>query len=175
MALTATIHTFDIELADVDRHVYEKIVLRVARHPSESEEYLVTRLLAYCLEYTEGIAFSGGISDPDEPTIAVRDLTGGIRVWIEIGAPDAARVHKAGKAASRVAVYTHRDVERYWASLAGERIHRAASLELYGIAGPPLATLVARLERRTMFELSVAEDVMYLTLSGVMVEGAVAR
>ena len=72
-------------------------------------------------------------------------------------------------------VYTHRDVERYWASLAGERIHRAGSLELFGIAGPPLTTLVARLERRTMFELSVAEDVMYLTLSGVMVEGAVAR
>ena len=82
MALTATIYTFDIDLADVDRGVYETIALRVARHPSESEEYLVTRLLAYCLEYREGIAFSSGLSDPDAPTIAVRDLTGAIRVWI---------------------------------------------------------------------------------------------
>jgi hypothetical protein len=72
-------------------------------------------------------------------------------------------------------VYTHRDVERYWASLAGARIHRAESLELLGIAGAPLATLLAQLERRTVFELSVAEDVMYMTMSGKMVEGAIAR
>ena len=77
--------------------------------------------------------------------------------------------------AQRVAVYTHRDVERYWASLARERIHRADTLELCGIAGAPLATLVARLERRTMFDLSVAEDVMYLTIAGEIVEGPVGR
>jgi len=77
MALTATIYNFDIELADADRHVYESLALRVARHPSESEEYLVTRVLAYVLEFTEGIDFSRGVSDPEEPALAVRDLTGG--------------------------------------------------------------------------------------------------
>src|ERR1051326_552518 len=100
MALTATIYNFEIELADVDRGVYETFALRLPQPPSESDEYWVTRVLAYCLEYTEGIAFSNGLSEPDEPTIAVRDLTGAIRVWIEIGAPDAARVHKAGKSAA---------------------------------------------------------------------------
>jgi uncharacterized protein YaeQ len=95
MALTATIHNFDIELADADRHVYESLALRVARHPSESEEYLVTRVLAYVLELTEGIEFSRGVSDPEEPTLAVRDLTGAITTWIEIGTPDAARLHIA--------------------------------------------------------------------------------
>ena len=69
MALTATIYNFDIDLADTDRQVYESLNLRVARHPSESEEYLVTRLLAYLLEYAEGIEFSRGVSDPDEPTM----------------------------------------------------------------------------------------------------------
>ena len=98
MALTATIYNFAIDLADADRSHYEALSLRVARHPSESEEYLVARLLAYCLEHAEGIAFSSGLSDPDEPTIAVRDLTGAVRVWIEIGTPDAARLHKAGAA-----------------------------------------------------------------------------
>ena len=84
MALTATVYTFDIELAHADRGVYETLALRVARHPSESEEYLVARVLAYCLEHAEGIAFSsGGLSDPDEPALAVRDLTGAIRSWIE--------------------------------------------------------------------------------------------
>ena len=104
MALTATLYNFTIELADVDRGVYESLTLKVAQHPSETEERLVTRVLAYCLEQAEGIAFSRGISDPDEPAITVRDLTGTILAWIEVGAPDAARLHKASKAAPRVAV-----------------------------------------------------------------------
>jgi uncharacterized protein YaeQ len=97
MALTATIYNFDIELADQERHVYESLTLRVARHPSESEEYLVARLIAYLLEYAEGIEFSRGVSSPDEPTIAIRDLTGALRSWIDIGTPDAERLHKASK------------------------------------------------------------------------------
>src|SRR5258708_34960737 len=109
LALTATIYKFDIDLSDADRHVYETLALQVAQHPSESAEYLVARVLAYALEFTDGIAFSRGVSDPDEPTIAVRDLTGAILVWIEIGSPDAARLHKAAKASPRVVVYTHKD------------------------------------------------------------------
>ena len=86
MALTATIYNFEVDLAHADRGVYETLVVRAARHPSESEDYLVTRVLAYCLEHTEGIAFStGGLSDPDEPALAIRDLTGAITAWIEIG------------------------------------------------------------------------------------------
>ena len=101
MALSATIYNFTIGLSDVDRGVYETLELKVAKHPSESDEYLVTRVLAYCLEYAEGIAFSRGLSSPDEPPIAVRDLTGVLKAWIEVGSPDAARLHKAGKAAPR--------------------------------------------------------------------------
>jgi len=175
VALTATIHTFDIELADVDRQVYETIELRVARHPSESEEYLVTRLLAYCLEYAEGIAFSSGISDPDEPTIAVRDLTGAIRVWIEVGAPNAARVHKAGKVASRVAVYTHRDPDQLLRQWAGERIHRAEALELYSVDRALVAAFVARLDRRMALTLSRTDGHLYVTIDDVVLEGDVAR
>ena len=95
MALGATVYTLDIDLSDSDRSVYETLALRVARHPSESDDYLVTRILAYCLEYTDGIAFSrGGLSDSDEPPIAVRDLTGTLRTWIDIGSPDAARLER---------------------------------------------------------------------------------
>ena len=97
--MTPTIHNFEIELSDVDRGVYQTLAIRAVRHPSEAEDYLVTRVLAYCLEYSEGIAFSNGLAEPDEPPLAVRDLTGVMRVWIDIGAPDATRMHKAGKAA----------------------------------------------------------------------------
>jgi uncharacterized protein YaeQ len=175
MALTATIYNFDIELADTDRHVYESLALRVARHPSESEEHLVARLLAYLLELTEGIEFSRGVSDPDEPTIVVRDLTGAVRTWIDIGTPDAARLHKASKTADRVAVYTHKDPAQFLKQLAGERIHRAEALELYAIDRALVGALVARLERRVAFSLSVTDRELYLSIGQVNLTGTVVR
>src|SRR5438552_19117511 len=98
LALSATIYHFAIQLSDVDRGVYQSLELKVARHPSEAEDHLVARVLAYCLEFTEGLAFSRGLSEPDEPALAVRDLTGGLRAWIDVGAPDPARLHKAAQA-----------------------------------------------------------------------------
>jgi len=174
LALSATIHQFSVQLSHVDRGVYEPLDLRLARHPSESEEFLCARLLAYCLEQREGLAFSKGLSDPDQPALEVRDLTGALRAWIEVGAPDAARLHRASKAASRVAVYTHHDAERYWESLAAERIHRAEALELYGLDRALIAALVARLERRMALELTVTDGTMYLAVGDEMLTGAVA-
>src|SRR5207237_7868961 len=89
LALGATIYNFAIQLSHVDRGVYESLVLKVARHPSEAQDHLVARVLAYCLELTEGLSFSRGLSDPDEPALAVRDLTGELRVSIDVGAPGA--------------------------------------------------------------------------------------
>jgi len=175
VALTATIHNFDIELADADRHVYESLALRVARHPSESEEYLVTRVLAYALEFTEGIAFSKGLSDPEDPAIAVRDLTGMVRSWIEIGTPDAARLHKASKAAARIAVYTHKDPDQLVRRLSGERIHRADAIELYAFDRHLISALAARLERRVAFSLSIAERDLFVSIGTDTLTGAVTR
>lgn len=175
MALTATIHTFSIQLSDVDRAVYETLALKAARHPSETAEHLLTRVLAYCLEYTEGIAFSRGISDPDEPALAVRDLTGVLKSWIDIGSPDAARLHKAGKAAPRVAVYTHKDPAQLRRQLAGEKIHRAGELELYAFDRELIAGLVKRLERRMSFELSVTDRHLFLSIGDITLSGAAER
>ena len=175
MAQGATIYNFDVELADGDRGVYESLALRVARHPSESEEYLVTRVLAYALEFTEGIAFSKGLSDPEEPAIAVRDLTGVVRSWIEIGAPDAARLHKASKTAARIAVYTHKDPEQLVRRLSRERIHRADAIELYAFDRNLVGALAARLERRVAFSLSIAERDLYVSIGTDTLTGAVTR
>ncbi len=172
MAHGATIHQFEIQLSNVDRGVYEKLVLRVARHPSETEEFMSARVLAFCLEYQEGLVFSKGLSEPDQPTLEVRDLTGGLQAWIDIGAPDASRLHRASKAARRVAVYTHTDPDRYWASLARERIHRSESLELYGLDRALVATLVTRLERRMAMGLSVTGGALCLTLGEELLTGA---
>lgn len=175
MALSATIYHFTVGLSDVDRGVYEAFEFKAARHPSESEEYLATRVLAYCLEYAEGIAFSRGLSDPDQPALSVRDLTGALRSWIEIGAPDAARLHKASKAAPRVALYTHRPADQIRRLLAGERIHRAEVLELYAFDRDLVAGLVGRLERRMKLDLSVSDRHLYLTVGKSTLSGALER
>jgi uncharacterized protein YaeQ len=176
MALGATVYTLDIDLSDSDRSVYETLALRVARHPSESDDYLVARVLAYCLEYTEGIAFSrGGLSDADEPAISIRDLTGALRAWIDIGTPDAARLHKACKVAPRVAVYTHKDPTQFLKNLSGERIHRAGALELYALDRKLTSALVARLERRMAFAVSINEREIYLSIGDATLTGAVER
>lgn len=175
VALTSTIHTFDIALNDVNRGVYEQLSLKVACHPSETEEYLATRVLAYCLEYAEGIAFSKGLSEPDEPAISVRDLTGALKAWIEVGAPDAARVHKASKASPRVAVYTHKEPRLFLRAYEGARIHRAEALELYAVDRDLLAEVVQRLDRRVKFSLTATEGQLFLDFGGDSVSGAVER
>ena len=175
MALTATLYNFTIQLADVDRGVYEPILIKVAQHPSETAESLVARVLAYCLEYTEGIAFSRGLAEPDEPAIAVRDLTGALKSWIDIGTPDAARLHKASKAAPRVAVYTHKGAATLLRALTGERIHRADALELFAFDRDMLHELVARLDRRMVLDLSITDSHLFVTIGGRTISGPVER
>jgi uncharacterized protein YaeQ len=171
MALTSTMYAFEVALANVDRGVYESLEFRMAMHPSESAEYFVARLLAYCLEYREGIAFSRGISDPDEPPLSVRDLTGSLQVWIELGAPDAARLHKASKAAPTVVIYTHRDpasLRRQWE---GEKIHRAEQIALYALDRALVDALVLVLDRRMRLELSVTDGTIFVNVAGTTLSG----
>src|SRR5262249_38579498 len=135
MALGATVYHLEIALSDVDRGVYESLDLRVARHPSETMRYLVTRTLAYGPLFEEGIAFSKGLSTTSEPAVWVREHDGRVRLWVEVGSPSAERLHRASKTAGRVVVFTYDSPERLRQSLAGERIHRAERLELVGV--PP--------------------------------------
>jgi uncharacterized protein YaeQ len=173
MAAGATIHTFAVQLADVDRGVYEDLNLRVARHPSETGAYLMTRVLAYCLEYEEGIVFSEGISSTDEPAVLVRDATGLLTAWIEIGAPDAARLHLGSKSAGRVVVYTHRDPAKVSAAWSGKRIHQAESITLRSFDPGFIDAAVAVLERRNTMTLSVTEGQIYLDLNGASTSSAI--
>lgn len=175
MALTATIYNFEVELADSDRNVYESLALRVAQHPSEADEYLIARVLAYLLEYREGIEFSRGVSEPDEPTLSVRDLTGTITTWIEIGTPDSTRLHKAAKAAGRVAVYCHKEGAQWLKGLAAAGIHRAGEIELYAIDRALIAQLVAHLDRRMAFSVSITDREIYLSIGNDNLTGKVER
>lgn len=176
MALTSTVYNLDVSLSDVDRGVYESLALRVALHPSETLEYMLTRVLAYCLQYEEGITFSrGGVSDPDEPPIRIVDPTGRIMAWIEIGAPDAERLNKAAKAAGRVAVYTHKNPATLLRQLAGKRIHRAAEIPIYAFDRALIDEASQLLDRRTAVDLSVTGGQLYLSLGDRSFSGTVTE
>ena len=176
MALGATLYNFEITLNDSDRGVYEALDFKAARHPSETGEYLIARVLSYCLEYTEGLAFSkGGLSEPDVPALVVRDLTGTLKTWIEIGTPEPARLHKASKSGARVVVYSHKDVAQLLARLAAEPVHKQDAIEIHGFDPIFIAALVARLTRRMRFDLTVSERHLYVSIGADSLAGELTR
>jgi uncharacterized protein YaeQ len=164
MAQASTIYVLTIDLADMDRGVYETLELRVARHPSETAEYMLVRVLAYCLEYEPGIELTEGVSSGDEPALLVRDLTGKVTAWIEVGMPDAARLHRGSKLAGRVAIYTHRDVRQLLAQLAGEKIHRGGDIPVRSFDRTQLEALAARIDRRTSLAVGVSEGELLISI-----------
>jgi uncharacterized protein YaeQ len=175
MALTATIYNLAIELADMDHGTYETLALRVARQPSETVEYMLTRVLAYCLEYREGIAFTQGIAAGDEPAVWVRDLTGTIIAWIEVGLPDAKRLHRGSKLAERVAVYTYRDIDQLLGQLADKKIFRAEAIPIYALDRRFIDQLASQIERRTALTLSVTDRQLYLEIGGQTLSSSVVE
>ena len=166
MALSSTVHVFDLSISDVDRGVYESVSLKVARHPSETAEYMLTRVLAYALEIQEGLAFSAGLSAADEPALWVRDLQGRLQAWIEVGTPDAARLHKASKAVDRVVVYCHKDLKAWFRALAGQRVHKPERVSIIELDRRFIAAATARVEKRTALSVSVNEGELYVDIGG---------
>jgi uncharacterized protein YaeQ len=176
MALPATIRRFEISLADSDRGVYESLDLRVAQHPSESERYLVARVLARTLEHAEGIAFSkGGLSDESEPPLSQRDLRGDWLAWIDLGNPSPDRLHRASKLAPRVAVYTWKDPEKLAAAITEAKVYRREALELIALPPTFLDQVAAVLDRVNRWELAVTGGVLYLTIRGQVFESEARR
>jgi uncharacterized protein YaeQ len=176
MALTATPHHFKVELSDVDRGVYEALDLRPARHPSETLRYLLTRTLAYCLAYEPGIAFSkGGLSSSDEPPLSVRDATGRLLVWVDVGAPSAERLHKAAKAAPRVLLFTHAELAALRREASSQHVHKLEAIEVYRFEPAFLQALEAHVERTTRLGLTRSEGVLYVSVGGEVFESAIER
>lgn len=176
MALTATLHRLRIELSDVERGVYESLDLRVARHPSESMRYMLTRTLAYCLSYTEGITFSkDGIASTDDPPISVRDPTGLLLAWIDVGNPSAERLHRASKAAREVALFSALPLAQLRREAGSRAIHRVDAIALWLLEPSFLDALGEHIDRNITIELMRNDDLLYATVAGHTVEGALTR
>jgi len=174
MALPATLRKFEIALADSDRELYEQLDLRVAQHPSESERYLVARVIARALEHGDGVEFSrGGVSDDEEPAIIQRDLRGDRKAWIEVGSPSPDRLHKATKLAPRVVVYAWKNVDQLAAAIAERGVHRADEIVLRALPPELLDGVAATLDRVNRWDLSVTGGMLYLAIGTAQFEGAV--
>jgi uncharacterized protein YaeQ len=125
---------------------------------------MMTRVLAYCLEYEDGITLTEGVAAGDEPAVLVRDLTGRVTAWIEVGMPDATKVHRGHKLAGRAAVYTHRDIRQVLAQLDGGRVHRAVEVPVFTFDDGFVEQLAQLVERRTSLSLSITERQIYVNL-----------
>jgi uncharacterized protein YaeQ len=176
VAPNATVFRFEMTVSDVDRSVYETLDVRVARHPSETMRYMLTRTLAYALSWEEGIAFSkGGLSSTDEPPIAVRDPTGLLLAWIDIGTPSAERLHKASKAARRVALFTASDLVALRREVEARRVHAAEAIEVFRLGPSLLDALEPHVGKHTKMELVRNDGVLYVTVGATTIEGPIVR
>ncbi len=148
MANPSTLHRFQIDFSDIDRGVYKAFDLRLAKHPSESHAYLLTRLMAYLLNDREYLEFPpGGLSDPDSPGISAVTPNGEILLWVEIGNPSARKLHKASKAARHVKVYTYKDTGPFLQEIRENKVHRAETIEIFSIDVKFLDQVAAHIER----------------------------
>ena len=147
MALKATIYKADLQIADMDRHYYADHTLTLARHPSENDERMMVRLLMFALHAQEGIAFTKGLFDVDEPDVWVKDLTGEIKLWIDTGQPDESRLRKAcGRADQVIVMCFSSSCEIWWKQIASKlsRLDNLTVMQLPATTSQALATLVER-------------------------------
>ena len=166
------LHRFEIQLADVDRSVYESLDLRVARHPSEDNPYLLTRVLAFALEYEPGLEFGGGVSSGGEPAAWRRAPDGRVLTWIEVGAPAPDRLHRASKLADRTAVWCHRRPDLLQQKCAKEKVYAADRIRLARVPSDLLDALERRLDRNNRWDLSHHEGRVTIVVGGEAIEAA---
>lgn len=143
-----TLYKFQIELSDIPRSLYQTLDFRVAQHPSESMPYLLTRILAYVLNYEKDLTFAAaGLHDPDAAAMHIAEVNGGMNTLIEIGSPSARKLHKATKTALIVKVYTYKNPQTLIEEIQTEKVHRAQEIELYSLSPAFLAEIEPLLKR----------------------------
>lgn len=163
MALKATIFKADLQIADMDRHYYAAHALTIARHPSETDERMMVRVLAFALHAHEMLGFGKGLSADDEPDLWQKDLTGAIELWIDVGQPDERRILKACGRSSRVLVYSYGSTSNIWWSQLGRKLARAKNLRVLNLAPASSAALAALAQRSMQLQCMIQDGQVWMT------------
>ncbi|HZG19494.1 MAG TPA: YaeQ family protein [Herbaspirillum sp.] len=169
MALKSTIFKADLQISDMDRHYYQQHALTIARHPSETDERMMIRVLAFALNASESLAFGKGLSDTDEPDLWQKDLTGAIELWIEVGQPDDRAILKACGRAERVLVYSYSSVSNIWWNQTGSRVERAKNLKVVNIPAEASQALAALAQRTMQLQCTIQDGQIWLGANEDMV------
>ncbi len=163
MALKAIIYKADLQIADMDRHYYADHALTIARHPSETDERMMVRLLMFALYAQEGIAFTKGLFDVDEPEVWVKDLTGAIKLWIDIGQPDETRLRKACGRAGQVVVACYSNSCEVWWKQIETKLERLSNLIVLQIPAETGQALAALAERNMQVQCMVQDGEVWVS------------
>lgn len=170
------LYRFRLDVSDVDRGVYETLDFRLAMHPSETVPFLLTRVLAYGLNWQDGLAFApGGLSDDEKPALSVTDPRGGHALWIEVGSPSTKRLHKAAKASKAVKVYVHRDPTPLLREIAAAGVYKADTIEIVSFDSGFLDKLAVHLERDNDWQLLVSDGALTVSVGGESIATELTR
>lgn len=162
MALRATIYKADLQIADMDRHVYGDHALTIACHPSETEERMMVRVLAYALHAQEGIAFTRGLSEVDEPDVWAKNLAGEITLWIDLGQPDEARIRRACSRAEQVVVLCYSSSCEVWWKQIASKLTRLSNLRVLQLSADTSRALAALAERSMRLQCMVQDGEIWI-------------
>jgi uncharacterized protein YaeQ len=163
MALKATVCKATLQVADMDRNYYADHALTIARHPSETDERMMARILAFALNAHERLEFGKGLSEQDEPDLWQKDLTGLVEHWIEVGQPDDKRLLRACGRAGRVSVYAYGNrAELWWKPIAG-KVERAKNLAVWRVPAPAVEALGKLAARSMQLQCTVQEGQVYFS------------
>jgi uncharacterized protein YaeQ len=174
MALKPTIYKFNVALSDIDRDVYESLNLTLARHPSETMERMLVRLLAFCFNTRERLEFCKGISDPEEPDLWQRGLDGNLELWIDVGEPAVERIKKATRVASLVKVYSFNSKADTWWGLNRDALV-ALPAEIFQFQWDEIKNLADRIDRTMDLSVTISEASAYVATARGECEVALLR
>jgi uncharacterized protein YaeQ len=163
MALKATIYKADLQIADMDRNYYQEHALTIARHPSETDERMMIRLLAFALHADPALTFTKDLFDVDEPALWHKDLTGAIQTWIEVGQPDDKRLLKACGRSAQVVVYSFSATSHIWFKQLASRVDRARNLAIVNIPDEASAQLQKMAKRSMQLQCTIQDGQVWLT------------
>ena len=164
MAIKATIFKAELNIADMDRHYYGDHSLTIARHPSENDERMMVRLLAFALNASEALAFTRGISTDDEPDLWQKNLSDEIELWIELGQPDEKRIRKACARAKQVMIYTYqpRSAPVWWKQLEG-KLARFENLNIFNLPDDTASQLAALASRNMTLQCTIQDGEIWFS------------
>ena len=164
MALRATIHKADVHVADSDRHYYGSHSLTIAKHPSETDERMMVRVIAFALQAHDDLVFTKGLSDADEPDLWIKDPTDAIKVWIEIGQPDERRILKACGRSDQVIVYCYGGhISKIWWDSIANKLTRARNLDVISIPANQSQELLKLVERSMVLHINIQDGEVYVS------------